>query len=228
MARPSYDDLINILNLQKTNYMTFQPELGTPAGFQAEIEADLKMLERAKSNAALLKAASETGHEIKNEQIMYGTPGEAVTAYGNTTLPVALPDWEQGCWQRYVARSKVIRASAAYNPGIADGLGMGTTPLPDPGQPTGDFRPALMGGYAFAIIVEGRGRSDQWQAFVRPVGTTEWILVKTSTEKSANCVYTPTGGTGENPVQLEGYIQLLKDDEPYGEPSELSLFTVNP
>lgn len=225
----SYDNLINILTLQVDNYMTYQPDLGTPAAWQAEIAADLAMLIRAKENAAQLKAASETATGIKTDQIMNGDPSGSVPPYANTVLPAQLPDWTPGCYPRFQFRTKGMKASAGFKGEVADALGLGPTPPPDPAliQPTATFHPALMGGYEYGTVVENRGDSKMWELRVRRVGTTPWTLAATKDEKAVTLVYDAPAGS-DSPIQLEGYVQLVVKGEPYGQPSAIVLFTLNP
>ncbi len=47
-------------------------------------------------------------------------------------------------------------------------------------------------------------------------------------EDSGELVSTKTPSTPGNPVQLQVYVQLRKNNENYGQPSEIGLVTVNP
>ena len=51
-------------------------------------------------------------------------------------------------------------------------------------------------------------------------------LAATGTGKALDITYSPT--TPGSPVQLQVYVQLRKNNENYGQPSEIGLATVNP
>jgi hypothetical protein len=83
-----------------------------------------------------------------------------------------------------------------------------------------------MHGYLFSAVVSGRHRAEAWQLWVRPSGTSEWQLLDTATGRSADFVYPK--GDASGPVQLEVYVQLRRNNQNYGQPSDIGLVTVNP
>ncbi len=123
-----------------------------------------------------------------------------------------------------------ILASPGYTETI--GLAMGILPSGDGGDiAEADVKPetdvsAAVHGYLLSIVVSGRHRAESWQVWVRQSGTSEWHLLDTATGRSADFTYSPVDASG--PVQLEVYVQLRRNNQNYGQPSDIGLVTVNP
>lgn len=143
------------------------------------------------------------------------------------TATVGVP---RGIWERVIKYADRIKASSGYT--IAVGESYGIVPsTPTPISPT-LVQPevqltAAAHGFLYSVLVSKREESDSWQIFQRNAGDGgPYQMAATGTGKSIDITYSPTDP--EKPVQLEVYVQLRKNNENYGQPSEINLVTVNP
>ncbi|MEQ1922855.1 MAG: hypothetical protein ABL952_10140 [Pyrinomonadaceae bacterium] len=136
----------------------------------------------------------------------------------------------RGIWERVTEYANRIKASAGYTNAVGESYGIvGTKPdAPTPSlvQPEIELSGALH-GYLFSVVVSKREESDSWQVWLRPADSVgAYSLAATGTGKALDIIYSPA--TPGDPVQLQVYVQLRKNNENYGEPSEIGLVTVNP
>ncbi len=139
-------------------------------------------------------------------------------------------DVPQGIWERVIEYAERIKAAAGYTNAVGESYGIvGKTPdalTPALVQPVIDLA-AAKHGYLFSVVVSKREESDAWQVFQRPADSTgAYQLAATGTGKAIDIIYSPA--TPGDPVQLQVYVQLRKNNANYGEPSEIGLVTVNP
>lgn len=152
---------------------------------------------------------------------------------GTPTFPAALalgfpPSVPRGIWERVIKFADRIKASAPYTVSVGESYGI-VPSSPDPiaptlVQPTVDCTSAQH-GYLYTVLVSKREEADSWQVFARPAGGGAWQMAATATGKIVEIVYDPGAATGS--IQLEVYVQLRKNNENYGQPSEITLVTVN-
>jgi len=81
-------------------------------------------------------------------------------------------------------------------------------------------------GYLFTVVVIKRANADFWIVRVAPVGSTNWQNMGSFTGKSTDINWPPPEES--LPVQLQVRVQLRKNNADYGDPSNISLVTVNP
>ena len=110
--------------------------------------------------------------------------------------------------------------------GIALGIVENTEHIsPESVKPTFEAHPAQM-GYEAALVIANRGKSTMSKALGQKTGSPKWIELASGTGKSINVQITPT--TDGQPERLLVMIQLYKDNEPYGQPSDPQYVTFNP
>ncbi|CAN5255075.1 hypothetical protein BH10ACI1_BH10ACI1_07390 [soil metagenome] len=97
--------------------------------------------------------------------------------------------------------------------------------LPGNVEVKGEYFPA-QSGYEMAVVVTNRGEADMWILRLRIVGQEKWINAKTATGKGTSFKY--EGETNGLPIQMQSSIQLMKNNETYGNPSDAVYVTLNP
>ena len=85
---------------------------------------------------------------------------------------------------------------------------------------------AAQSGYQFSVVVSGRGNSDMWDVLILKKGAASWQSAKTAVGKSVDVVVTPT--TAGEAEQIQVRVQLKKNNQNYGQPSDMVYVTVNP
>jgi hypothetical protein len=85
---------------------------------------------------------------------------------------------------------------------------------------------AAQSGYQFSVVVSGRGNSDMWDVLILKKGAASWQSVKTAVGKSVDVQITPT--TPGEAEQIQVRVQLKKNNQNYGQPSDMVYVTVNP
>lgn len=85
---------------------------------------------------------------------------------------------------------------------------------------------AAQTGYVFSLTVTGRADADMWEVLVLRKGTAGWASVKTATGKSVDVTIQPSvAGEAE---QMQVRVQLRKNNQNYGQPSDIVYVTINP
>lgn len=176
---------------------------------------------------ALIDADKKTITKIK--QTAYnGETDEKPTPF--PVLPAAAPPFPviAGCLERTNKRNRRFKAADGYTKDIGVALGIdgdGASDTPELVTPTLEAYPA-QSGYEAAIVVGNRGKSDMWTISARRMNAETWSELKSGTGKGGTIKVQPT--TAGNPERLELKIQLLKANEPYGQPSNPIYATFNP
>ena len=140
--------------------------------------------------------------------------------------PVLVPN---GIFQRVIEYRDVVRASLNYTTEVGAAWGYeGTTPQPL--NPV-DVKPTITvegaaTNYHFSVVAAKREQADSFKVFVLRKGTAGWVEVATATGKSLDVHLTPQV-PGE-PEQLQVRIQLRKNNQDYGQPSDPAYVTINP
>lgn len=96
---------------------------------------------------------------------------------------------------------------------------------PDSVKPTITVSPAQT-GYLFSVVVANRAESDMWEVWILRKGSANWSNAKTATGKSVDVTVTPT--TPGDAEQMQVRVQLRKNNQNYGQPSDVVYVTVNP
>src|SRR6266404_5242922 len=84
----------------------------------------------------------------------------------------------------------------------------------------------LSPGYVASVVVGNRANSDQGEVQASPTSAPSWHVVKTATGKSTDVTFTPT--TPGQPQQFRLRIQLKRNNQDYGQLSDIVTVTVNP
>ena len=155
-----------------------------------------------------------------------GDPTPDFPANPAFALPVVQPT---GIFERLNNLVERIRVAPNYTP--ETGALLGIIPTTSESIAPGDVKPlsqvfAAQTGYEFSVVAENREKADSWNVEIRRAGQEKWETVKTATGKSVNVVITPT--TPDKPEQLQVRVQLRKNNQNYGQPSDIVPVTVNP
>jgi hypothetical protein len=155
-----------------------------------------------------------------------GDPTPAFPANPNFNLPVIQAT---GIFERLIELVDRIKAAPAYTDEIGALLGI-IPSAPDSISPE-DVKPgtevhAAQSNYEFAVVVSNRAKSDSWSVEIRREGQEKWEEVKTATGKSVNVKIMPTEDGKPERIQIR--VRLRKNNEDYGQFSDIVYVTVNP
>ena len=155
-----------------------------------------------------------------------GDPNPQFPANPALTLPASV---DTGIFERLIKLVERIRAAPNYTDQI--GALLGILPTASGSIVEGEVKPtiqtfAAQTGYQFSVVVTGRGESDMWDVLILKKGAGSWQSVKTAVGKSVDVVITPT--TAGEAEQIQVRVQLKKNNQNYGQPSDMVYVTVNP
>jgi hypothetical protein len=230
MTIKAFADLIAVLTLQKQNLSTYLTQVNATAGDVTEVTNELGNLTAIATFAELADGYKKAVFEIK--QTLYDAElATPIPAFPPALTPPTLTGALAGALTRTRDRNRRFKAAAGYTDVIGDLLGIGPTsgdaPIDPFLQPHIDVFPAQM-GYLFSVVVTNRFESDQWEVLVQPVGSSTWKSNGFATGKSSDFTYNPGSAASDAPVQLRVMVQLKKNNENYGDPSDIVMATVNP
>lgn len=126
---------------------------------------------------------------------------------------------------------EIRRETVGYaNYAKADGEALGFEATAAPNIVEGDVKPTVQAfssehGYQASLVVTGRNGVDMWDVYIMRKGG-EWMKLTTCSGKSADVTLTPTVPGDAEQVQI--YIQLRKNNQSYGQPSNPVYVTFNP
>lgn len=155
-----------------------------------------------------------------------GEPTPDLPLVPSLSLPTIPPT---GIYQRVNKYRDIVRASLNYTKEVGETWGIEPS-TPDPINPT-LVKPSLKAfeaatGYHFSAVVSKREQADSFQVWVYRKGGSGWELAATATGKSIDVTIVPQ--SPGDPEQLQVRVQLLKNNQPYGQPSDTIWVTVNP
>jgi hypothetical protein len=163
------------------------------------------------------------------DETLYGEKGDPTPVDPPTTLPPQPSTLTTTIIERLVKLVERIQLADNYTPAIGAALGIVTTPeggiSPENVKPTIQIFPA-QNNYEAAAVVANRGSSDMFNVQSRTMTSDDWKTVKSGTGKSVNFTLTPT--TPGQPEKFLVRVQLLRKNEPYGQPSDPAYVTVSP
>jgi hypothetical protein len=119
-------------------------------------------------------------------------------------------------------------AADKYSQAIGEDLMIVSTgePLdPSTAKPTLLGKAAQVGGLGYAVIIGGRGDSDQWKLSGALFGTSDWQDLGMLTGKAYEGTWP---GGGSTPIQVQFRAQLYRNNAPYGIPSDIVVVTLIP
>ncbi|MBX7054165.1 MAG: hypothetical protein K1X36_04340 [Pyrinomonadaceae bacterium] len=134
-----------------------------------------------------------------------------------------------GIFQRLDELRTLIMAQPNYTEAMGTAMGIETTkstPISPPSVKPTIVAEAASTGYHFSVIAGNRQEADQWRVMVLRKGAAGWVNAETATGKSVDVHLTPQV-PGE-PEQIQVRIQLRKNNEDYGQPSDIVYVTINP
>lgn len=134
-----------------------------------------------------------------------------------------------GLFQRLDELRTLIMAQPNYTTAMGTAMGIETSAVPKP--PPATVKPTIhaegaASGYHFSVMAGNRQGADQWNVMVLRKGAAGWVIAKTATGKTVDVHLTPLV-PGE-PEQVQVRIQLLSDNEDYGQVSDTVWVTINP
>lgn len=221
------DELINVLELQIANLPTYQAQVGaTNTDIQdvGELHANLVAI---RDHCEVIDAGKLASFGTK--ALMFNGPvGQAVSVpptipvFTFATAPVS------GARELTLTRNKRFALGPAYTKEIGEALGI-EVPSPDPFNPV-DAKPTISlfpaaANHHFSCVVEKREAADMWQVWIQRKGG-NWELHSTYSGKSADVSVSLT--TPGEPEQILVRVQLRKNNEDYGQPSDPVYVTLNP
>ena len=207
-------------------------DVATSLGFSA---ADVTMVEQDNQVMQFLARAAvqldtynrAVGKFLKI--ITEGDPGSSTPMFPanpNFALPVVQPT---GIYARLVNLIERIKLAKGYTDEIGALLGILPTASdsisPEEVKPTIEAFAALE-DYIFSVVVSNRAKADSWEVAILREGATEWQTVKTATGKSVDVEVRPTAEG--KPERIQVRVQLIKNNEKYGQPSDPTYVTLNP
>jgi hypothetical protein len=228
MANYTYDELVNILEIQVANVPTYKTELGATDAEITALSKELDNMRAARDYAELADTNKKTAFAIK-DQLKNGEAGSVLPPYP----PISagnLPDPSRGGGMEAVITTRNRRwlNSPDCTPEIATACALKraapTSPAPGSVQPTAEVDPA-QAGYLSTVVVKNRGEADMFEVFARVSGTTQWTSLGRFSKRSADVTW--PNGTGQ-PLIVEFRVQLRKNDEVYGQFSQIATVTLNP
>lgn len=220
----SLEDLIAMLTVMDANLQTYQTAVGASNADRVEVSEDLGNAISLRDFVATVTADKETAVGIKNGFFR----GDSIAPF--PVFPIGAPPFEliPNARERAYARNRRFKANCNNNKEIMTALGIyesGDSPSPDNVKPTLTAE-AAAGGYAAAIIVGNRAGSDMWKVTGRKPNSEKREEIDSGTGKSLDI--TIDAPDNDAPIRIELQIQLYKNNQPYGVPSDSVYVTFNP
>jgi len=163
------------------------------------------------------------------DQLLFGEKNDPKPAVPSMDLPTVPADYLSSIIQFVDKLKERIELADGYTPTIGEQLGI-VAVKPD-GISEEDVKPTLklfpaIENYDFSAVVEGRGKSDQNELQIRVMGQEKFESFLKFTGKSCDAQYKPT--PEGQPVKLELRLQLYRNNQKYGQPSNPVYLTLNP
>lgn len=207
-------------------------EFAATLGLDAQVAKVGKMNETVQWLAAAMEASETNGRGLKQfrDETLFGGKNDPAPASPISTLPKAPDEFQTSVvsWLVDFVEKKIETAdNYAEDIGVNLGIIVPKTEKPpaDSIKAKGEYFPATS-GYEMAVVVTNRGESDMSEMQIRYINSEKWKAVKTFTGKSANATIEPT--EEGKPEQIQARIQLYKNNEKYGQPSDAVYVTLNP
>lgn len=220
----SYDKLLTMALLQKQNLPLYQAQVGATAEEIRSVGEAAENLQYLKDYLATVEADKMTLTQIK--RAVYD--GEEVSAFGGFPAFAPPSALAAGLKEQFQKRNARYKLADGYTREIGIALGIVENAAPSsPGevQPSFEAFPAQM-NYEAAVVVANRGKSTMWKAFGQRANGANWQELASATGKGGTVRITPT--TPGQPERLLLMIQLYRNNERYGQPSDPQYVTFNP
>jgi hypothetical protein len=224
----TFDKLLTMYVKQKANLEKYKAEVGATDDEIKAIKDGADNLQYLKDFAELVEASKRAVTQIK-QQVFIGDKNSAIANFGG--FPAFSPPHvplAAGLKELALERNRRYKAAPGYTKAIGIELGIeedSQSISPEQVKPDADYTPSAS-GYLVSVVVSNRGRADSWDVFIQYDGETTWTLAKTATGKSVDFTVTPK--TPGKPERVKAKVQLKKQNENYGQPSDIDEFTANP
>ena len=211
----------------KTQFMIVAASLGL-AGKVGQVEKDndvIQFIATAKTQVDAFDDAMRQYRTIISEGAI-GANTPEIPAVPSLNLPAAV---DTGIFQRLSELRTQILAADGYTDEI--GALLGILPSQPPSIASGDVKLGIAvheaaNGYVFTVVASNRAEADSWDVYALRKGANSSEKIGTFLGKSADMTYTPTTpGLAE---QFQCHIQGRKNNQNYGQPSDIVNVTVNP
>lgn len=219
--------LLEHLQKQKQSIGQYRAEAGADDDDIRELNNDEGNMEAIMEFCPLADEFKSTAFGIKRVLIR-GNIGDSVGTM--MTAPTFTPPAElvAGIEKRSRKRDGLWKRSKTMTEAAMIALDLVDTPdniAPGTIKATFEAHPAQMGLEA-ALVISNRGKSDMWKALGQKSDATKFSEMTSGTGKSGNVTLQPT--TPGQPERILMMIQLYKNNEPYGQPSDPKYVTFNP
>ena len=230
MPIKTLDQLIAVLTAMKGNIDTYQAAVGATA-------ADITFVAHALENLVYLRGYSEEVDAFKKgvfqmkQTAFNGDVNEVIGPFPVVAAGASPTPLNAGYLERVNILIRRFKLGPGYNHDIGVALGFESSDpslqIQDPStvKPTVEAF-AAQTGYVASVVVGNRANSDQWEVQASPASAPNWHVVKTATGKSTDVTFTPT--TPGQPQQFQIRIQLKRNNQDYGQLSDIVTVTANP
>lgn len=206
----------------------FAVGLGFVAADVAKVQNDNLMVQWL-ANAQTVAEANLDGFRKFRDESLYGEKGDPAPVDPSTALPPQPAALTTNIVERLIKLVERIQIADGYTESI--GAALGIVAAPEGSISAGEVKPTIQlfpaaGNYEAAIVVAGRGASDMFDVQARPMTSDTWTTVKSGTGKSIDFKLVPT--TPGQPEKFLIRVQLLRKNQPYGQPSDPAYVTVAP
>lgn len=163
------------------------------------------------------------------DETLYGEKGDPTPVDPSSTLPAQPAALTTNIIERLIKLVERIQLSDTYTEAV--GVALGIVVPPDGNVSSENVKPTIQvfpaqNNYEAAAVVANRGNSDMFNIQSRTMSSDAWTTIKSGTGKSVNFTLTPT--TPGQPEKFLVRVQLLRKNEPYGQPSDPAYVTVAP
>jgi hypothetical protein len=229
MPIKTLDQLITVLTAMKGNIDTYQAAVGATA-------ADITFVAHALENLVYLRGYSEEVDAFKKgvfqmkQTAFNGDVNEVIGPFPVVAAGASPQPLDAGCLERVNTLIRRFKLGPGHTHDIGVALGFESSDQSVP-LPVESIKPTVEAfgaqtGYVASVVVGNRVNSDQWEVQASPTSAPSWHVVKTATGKSTDVTFTPT--TPGQPQQFHVRIQLKRNNQDYGQLSDIVTVTVSP
>ncbi len=210
-----------------TQFIIVAASLGL-GGKVGQVQKDNEVMQFIAAAFLQVKAFDEAMRQYRKiiTESAIGVPTPEIPAVPALVLPGAV---DTGIFQRLVELRTQIMAADGYTNEIGALLGIlptASAPISPADVKLGINVHEAAFGYVFTIVASKRAESTSWDAYALRKGAAGPEKIGTFTGKSADLVWIPTtSGLAE---QFQCFIQGRKNNQNYGQPSDIVNVTANP
>lgn len=211
-----------------TNFADVAASLGFDPAVVASVDNDNQVMQFLAAVFQQVKSYEDAVRQYR-KIITEGNIGADKPQFPKS-LSLSLPvEVDTGIFERLSDLVDQIRVANGYTDEI--GALLQILPTKPADKPVSDIKPtanvfAAAMGHHFSVVVEGREKATTFDVFIRRDGTEKWEMVKTASGKSVDVVVELT--VAGMPERIQVMIQLMKNNQPYGQPSDAVYVTLNP